>query len=376
MKLHEYKSKEILASFGIPIPKGKVISHLDDIQKSLTTLRLPIAVKAQVLVGGRGKAGGIKIAKTSEEVRSAAEQIFKMKIKGLPVKKILLEEALEIAQENYLGIVLDRSGKGSTAIFSAVGGVDIEEIARTQPEAIHKIQNPGADAKDQKQYSQWPIPSEIVTGLAKIYHDQDAVLAEINPLVKTKSGQWVAADAKIIIDDNALFRHPAFSGDSEESFEDELEAEANRRKMAYVRLPGNIAVISNGAGLTMTTMDEVKQAGGAPACFLDVGGGSRADLICDALELIMRDPNIQGIFFNIFGGITRCDEVVRGIIAANEKSKIKVPVVIRLTGTREEEGRALLSQTDVLAVRSMQEGARKIVAMVSENNSQKRGERR
>ncbi|MBI5078550.1 ADP-forming succinate--CoA ligase subunit beta, partial [Candidatus Saganbacteria bacterium] len=329
---------------------------------------LPAAVKAQVLVGGRGKAGGVKVAKTGEKVKEFARQILNLKIKNLPVKKVLIEQALAIEQEYYLGITVDRANKCNTLMFSEVGGVDIEEVAREQPDKIVKIRNPKSEIRNNPQISITQILNETVQKLTEAYFAVDATLIEINPLVKTRDGKFIAADAKIIADDNALFRHPELSVLQEETEEDEIEAEARRRKIAYVRLPGNIGIIGNGAGLVMSTMDEVQRAGGKPASFLDIGGGAKAELVKNCFEILTLDKNIKGIFFNVFGGITRCDEVAKGINEALKALKIDLPIVIRLTGTNESEGRALLSGISppeagqvLIVVETMQEGARKIV---------------
>ncbi|OGB90480.1 succinate--CoA ligase subunit beta [candidate division WOR-1 bacterium RIFCSPHIGHO2_01_FULL_53_15] len=365
MKLYEYQAKELLAKAGVPTPKGEVAETAEKAEKFAAQVGLPLAIKAQVLVGGRGKAGGIKIARTAEEVKTFSGQILNMKIKGLPVASVLVEKGLEIAKEYYLGITLDRTSKSNVLIFSAMGGIDIEAVALHDPAEIFRtaltrlpITFPPLSLGEGKKIE------AIAEKLYELYLKTDATLAEINPLVKTKDGNFVAADAKIVIDDNALFRHPEFHAMAEEAEEDPLEAEAHRRKIAYVRLPGSIGILGNGAGLVMTTMDEVKRAGGEPACFLDLGGGSKAETVANCLELLTKDQNIKGIFFNIFGGITRCDEVVNGIIAAHDKVGVKVPMVIRLTGTREEEGKKLLARTTFLTyAASMTEGARKIVEL-------------
>ncbi|MEK7375692.1 MAG: ADP-forming succinate--CoA ligase subunit beta, partial [Candidatus Margulisiibacteriota bacterium] len=342
MKLFEYQSKEILSKFGIPTPKG----YLTGTAEARHAAPLPVIVKAQVLTGGRGKAGGVKIARTRDEIEKFIKEISQMKIKGIAVKKVLVEEALDIEKEYYLSAAVDRDHKCNILIFSSEGGIDIEETAKLHPEKIEKfdLKNPHplpplpeGEGHIIQEKGIEEIPNEIVNSLIKAYLAIDASLIEINPLVKTKDGKFIAADAKIIIDDNALFRHPEFENSSNGPEEDEIESEAHRRKISYVRLSGSIAVMCNGAGLTMTTMDEVKRAGGEAGCFLDVGGGSRAEFIVNALKIVNMDPNLKGIFFNIFGGISRCDEVVLGIIEARKKLGIKVPIVIRLTGNREKE---------------------------------------
>lgn len=364
MKLYEYQAKEILSRYQIPVPRGEVAETAEKAIQIAKSIGLPVAIKAQVHVGGRSKAGGIKIAKTEEEATEFSRQILEMKIKDLTVKKVLIEQALDIDREYYLGITVDRTNKCNTLMFSTLGGVDIEEVARTQPEQIVKIPITKSQLPNKSQLSNFQTPNQIIKALIEIYFSIDATLVEINPLVKTKSGKFIAADAKIVIDDNALFRHPDLTTLAEAAEEDEIEAEAHRRKIAYVRLSGEIGIIGNGAGLVMSTMDEVKRAGGTPASFLDIGGGARTDLVKNALEILSLDKNIKGIFMNVFGGITRCDEVVKGIMEASQKIGIKVPMVIRLTGTREEEGRKLLAQTNLIPAATMQEGAKRISELV------------
>lgn len=362
MKLQEFQAKEILKKHGLPIQDGGVAEEVDEANIISLKIGLPVVIKAQVLVGGRGKAGGVKIARTPEEVKTISAEILGMKIKDLPVKKILIAGAVDFEKEYYLCITVDRGSKSNVLMFSEEGGVEIEEVAKTNPEKIHKLQilNP-----KQIPNHKFPIPNQIIENLLQAYSASDATLAEINPLVRTKDGKFIALDAKMVIDDNALFRQPEFAKLQESTEVDELEAEAGRRKIAYVRLPGNIGIIGNGAGLVMTTMDEVKRAGGAPGCFLDLGGGAQADKVRSTLELLLMDKNIKGIFFNIFGGITRCDEVAKGLSQALETLKIDLPIVVRLTGTCAAEGQAILKQTRLTPVKTMQEGARKIVERTS-----------
>ena len=369
MKLQEYQAKEILLKFGLPVQPGTVTETVQAAEQIADRIGLPVVIKAQVLVGGRGKAGGVKIARTPQEVTAIAGQILGMQIKDLPVKKVLIAGAVEFEKEYYLGITVDRSSKSNVLMFSEEGGVEIEEVAKTNPEQISRLTlTPPLPLGEGGDFLMSAGVRAIAENLAKAYLASDATLAEINPLVKTKDlpagrhgGKFIALDAKMVIDDNALFRQPELAKLQEDSAVDELEAEAGRRQIAYVRLPGNIGIIGNGAGLVMTTMDEVKRAGGQPGCFLDLGGGAQADKVKATLELLLMDKNLKGIFFNIFGGITRCDEVAKGIIKAMETLNIHLPIVVRLTGTSEEEGRALLRQTSLVPVQTMQEGARKIV---------------
>ena len=373
MKIHEYQAKEILARQGLPVLSGQVADSPEKAFEIARKIDGPVVVKAQVHVGGRGKAGGIQLANTPEEAREAARRLLGKPLKGLMVQKVLVEEQCEAEQELYLGIAVDRQRKRNVLLLSAEGGVEIEELAVTKPEAIRKLyldparflSEPEIDSfLQQREVPGADSLKKIILTLEKIYKEMDAELAEINPLAWIPSQAYKVLDAKINIDDNALFRQPQMAVLSEESETDEIEREAHRRKIAYVRLDGDIGIIGNGAGLVMGTMDEVSRAGGRPANFLDVGGGAKAEFVRNSLEVILMDPKVKGIFINVFGGITRCDEVARGIIEASRMVNIKVPMVIRLAGTRTEEGRALIAQTNLIPVQSMQEGARKIVAWI------------
>ncbi|MFB3896596.1 MAG: ADP-forming succinate--CoA ligase subunit beta [bacterium] len=374
MKIHEYQAKQIIAKFQIPIQKGDVATTVKEAVAIAEKLNMPVVIKAQVHVGGRGKAGGVKLAADIKSVEAAATAILGMKIKGLTVEKVLIAEAVDIDKEYYLGITVDREAQRNIFMVSSAGGVDIEAVAANTPEKIAKTHvNPGIGlhdyqlrqlcyaAKLDKQYI--AAISQILTKLYRAYIATDASLAEINPLVITKQGTIIAADAKINIDDNALYRHPEFDIYKEESEEDAIEAEAHRRNIQYVRLDGNIGILGNGAGLVMATIDEVKRAGGAAANFLDIGGGAKSELVKNALEIVLMDKKITGIMFNVFGGITRCDEVAKGLIEATRTMKIDVPIVVRLTGTNEFEGRELLKSTKLVPAESMQEAAQKIVQL-------------
>ncbi|MGD8237067.1 MAG: ADP-forming succinate--CoA ligase subunit beta [Armatimonadota bacterium] len=376
MKIHEYQAKEVLRAHGAVTPNGRVASTPDQAFEIAADLGGKVVVKAQVHVGGRGKAGGIKVADDPAAARDIAEAMLGTDLKGLTVEKVLVEEAIDIAQEYYLGIVLDRSGRCNTLMVSAEGGVDIEELAERSPEKIAKLAiDPGrglADFQMRQVCYDAAVDRKIILpackflrGLYSAYLAVDANLAEINPLVVTGAGEVVAADAKINVDDSALYRQPEIADLAEESEADEIEVEAARRGIQYVRLDGDVGVLGNGAGLVMATLDEVKNAGGAPANFLDIGGGARADLVRNSLDLIMITPGVKGIFCNVFGGITRCDEVARGIVAAKAKLDIAVPMVVRLTGTNEEEGRGILADAGLVAADSMQEGAAKIVELTT-----------
>lgn len=376
MKIHEYQAKQVLAGYGVPVPEGKVCSNPKDALSFAEQIGAPVVVKAQVHVGGRGKAGGIKVAKDSPEAESIASAMLGSELKGLTVERVLVERAINIDQEYYLGITIDRNMQKNVVMVSASGGVDIEEVAATTPEKIAKLHiDPSRGLMDfqiRKLIFDAGLPRSIINqatrflrALYTAYIDTDASLAEINPLVLTKEGEVIAADAKINIDDNALFRHPEFNKYTEESEEDPIEAEAHKRGIQYVRLDGHIGIIGNGAGLVMATLDEVKRAGGSAANFLDIGGGAQAELVRNALEVVLMDPKVRGVFFNVFGGITRCDEVAKGILEATSTMEINVPIVARLTGTMAEAGQKLLEGSKLIPASTMQEAAEKIVALAS-----------
>ncbi len=375
MKIHEYQAKQLLAKYGVPIPPGEVAETPEDAARVAARLSGRVVVKAQVHVGGRGKAGGIKLANDPVEAQKVANQILGMQIKGLTVEKVLVEQAQEIRAEYYLGITLDREAQRNVLMVSAMGGIDIEEVAAAHPEKITRIPIDPSWGLTEFQIRQALFDSGIersaireaekfLHALYDAYVQLDGSLAEINPLALVGDGKLIAADAKINIDDNALFRHPEFDLYKEESEEDPIEAEAHRRGLQYVRLGGDIGIIGNGAGLVMGTLDEVKRAGGSPANFLDIGGGAKADLVRNALEVVLTDPNVKGVFFNVFGGITRGDEVARGIIEGTKGMDLRVPLVIRLSGTNADEGMALLREHPKLQTApTMQEAARKIVQL-------------
>jgi succinyl-CoA synthetase beta subunit len=374
MKIHEYQAKEIFAKYGVPIPPGRVASTPDEVQSIAADIGKPVVVKAQVHVGGRGKAGGIKLAKTPEEARAAATQILGMDIKGLKVEEVLVEAAADIKEEYYIGITTDRAARRNIVMVSAAGGIDIEEVAATAPEKIAKLHLDPAIGLQDFQIRQLAYNAKLpaaaakqigpfLKALYKVYSDLDCSLAEINPLVLTGEGTLIAADAKINIDDNALFRHKDLAQFQEAQEEDPIEAEAHKRGLTYVRLDGDIGIIGNGAGLVMTTLDVVQREGGKPANFLDIGGGAKAEVVRKAVDTVLLDKNVKGIFFNIFGGITRGDEVAKGLLEAMSTLDIKVPIVVRLTGTRAKEGLELLEGSPLTPAATMQEGAQKIVAL-------------
>ena len=374
MKIHEYQAKEIVKGYGIPVPEGTPAATPQAARAAAEKIGCPVVVKAQVHAGGRGKAGGIKIANTPEDAEKKAIEILGMKIKGLKVQKVYVTRAVDIVKEYYAGITLDRVNRRAVVLVSVEGGVDIEEVAARSPEKIGKvIVDPLLGVQD---YTlRWAcygggIPPEdvpkvqkILAPLCRCFFDLDATLAEINPLCMTPDGEFTALDCKIDFDDNGLFRHPGLKELKEESEDDEIEREAHRRGLAYVRLDGEIGVIGNGAGLVMATLDMVSAAGSKPANFLDIGGGARAELVKNAMEVILMDTRVKGILINVFGGITRCDEVARGIVDATASMNLTIPIVIRLKGTREKEGLEILGGAGFESAATVQEAARKIVAL-------------
>ncbi len=376
MKLHEYQSKQLFAEFGVPIPKGDVATTPEEARHIAEELGEPVVVKSQVLVGGRGKAGGIRYAESPNDAYQVASQILGMQIKGLTVKKVLVDQAADIQKEIYLGIVIDRSARRAVMMASAEGGVEIEEVARENPEAIIRVSiDPflGLRGYQANQIAmgiglsreQLRAFGKIANGLYQAFQAHDASLAEINPLIVDSSGDLLAVDGKMLIDDNALFRHPDLAEMRDVDEETDSEQEARLTGLSYVELDGEIGCMVNGAGLAMTTMDLTKLFGGSPANFLDIGGGAQADKVATALRLILADPNVKAVLFNIFGGITRCDEVARGILAALDEVKPDVPMVARLVGTNEEEGRAILAESpfQLITAATLADAAQKAVAV-------------
>src|SRR5438552_9876814 len=388
MKLLEYQAKERFAAAGITVPQGRLARTPDEAAAAATELGT-VAIKAQVPIGGRGKAGGIAVVTTPEDARREAERILSMDIRGYPVRSVWCETGLDIDAELYLGITLDRDLRRFVVIFSAAGGMDIEQVAAETPERIAKLwpdpfagpaafEIRGLGFQGLAHAPQLrPHAGAIASGLAAVARalywlavSIDALTCEINPLVMTPAGELVAADGKLEIDDNAEYRHRDIAAQvaAEERADgatggDPFEAEAHRRGLTYVHLDGDVGCIGNGAGLTMNTLDLVKQNGGEPANFLDIGGGASAEKVRSALEMVLLDPKVRGVFINIFGGITRGDEVARGIIAARDELHITKPLVVRMTGTMEEEGRALLHEAGIVPATSASEAARKIVAL-------------
>ncbi len=373
MKLHEYQSKAIFSKYGVPIPKGRVAATPQEAREIAKELGGKVVVKAQVLVGGRGKAGGVKLANDPAEAEQIAMQILGMSIKGLPVRKVLVDEASNIAQEIYFSITNDRAAKKPVMIASAAGGVDIEEVAAKTPEKIVKMHiDPLIGLKEYAARNvalKIGLPKEFIKDFAKIalglwqvFQSTDATLAEINPLVITKENKMMALDGKMLIDDNALFRHPDLEAVRDTDEDAPAEVEARKYGLSFIKLDGNIGCMVNGAGLAMTSMDVIKLFGGEPANFLDVGGGADAKKVAAAMRIILTDPNVKAVLFNIFGGITRCDEVAKGILAAMEEVKPNVPMVVRLVGTNAEEGRKLLENANMITAETLADAAKKAVA--------------
>jgi succinyl-CoA synthetase beta subunit len=358
MDLLEYQGKQLFAKHGVPVPEGRPASTVPEAVEAAEELGYPVVIKAQVKIGGRGKAGGIKLAKDRAEAEENAKAILGMDIRGFTVHELYVEKASEIDEEYYAAIVFDRSAKKPMAMLSRVGGMDVEEVAETDPEAMRMLHvDPLLGLQDfhgRRLAFESGIAADVVRPvgamLAKLYDvfvKEDATLVEVNPLLITKGREVVALDAKVTVDDNALFRHPDVAEMRDLSAEDPQERMAKERGLTYVKLDGNVGILGNGAGLVMSTLDVVAQAGGKPANFLDAGGGSKAEAITNAVEVILSNDRVSAVLFNIFGGITRCDEVARGLIEAFEQIKPGVPFVVRLDGTNDKEGRALLAEANL-----------------------------
>jgi len=378
VKLHEYQSKRIFADYGVPIPQGDTATSASEVRQIARQVDGPVVIKSQVLVGGRGKAGGIKLAKNPNEAEKIAGQILGMKIKGLTVDTVLVDPAASIKQELYLGVVVDRAQQKPVIIASAEGGVEIEEVAKTNPDAIIRL--PVEPELGLLDYQARDLAFElglrrafinqfvqIVKGLYKAFINSDASLAEINPLVVTEDDTLLAVDGKIVLDDNALFRHPHLAELRDVQEESPAEREARLAGLSYVKLDGEIGCMVNGAGLAMATMDIIKHYGAEPANFLDIGGGAKADKVAAALRIILSDPKVKAVLFNIFGGITRCDEVAHGILTALDEVKTDIPMVARLVGTNEEEGHQILAAANFPSAASLGEAAQKAVALAKEH---------
>lgn len=369
MRLHEYQSKLIFSKFGIPIPRGRVANSSENARQIAEELRSKVVVKAQVLSGGRGKSGGIRLADTPEIAENLATQILGMTINDFPVHKVLVDEAVIIEKEMYLGLALDRVNSLPVLIASAQGGIDIEETAQNSPEKIFRLNIPLLPGIRQFQTrglalaidlpkNYWRLYMEITNGLWQIFKQYDATLIEINPLVITADLRILALDAKIEIDDNALFRHPDLIELRDLDMENPIEVEARKYGLTYIRMDGDVGCMVNGAGLAMATMDLIKLFGGEPADFLDIGGGAGAEKVAAAFRLILSDEKVKSVLINIFGGITRCDEVAKGIIKTLNENKPTVPIVLRLEGNNAKEGLELLARANLNAVDSLNEAAK------------------
>lgn len=382
MNVHEYQAAEVLARYGVPVNPGRVASTPEEAAEIARELGGTVAVKAQVHIGGRGKAGGIKLAHSPEEAHAAAVAILGMDIRGHVVSKVLVAKGAEIDKEFYLGVVLDRPNRQILVMTSSEGGVEIEEVARERPEKI--LRALGDPALGLRPYQARQLGFELglapdkVNGFAAIaqklydvYLKEDATLVEINPLILNKSGEWQALDSKMSFDDSALARHPEIEAMRDLAEENATELDARRHGISFVKLDGTIGCIVNGAGLAMATMDAVKIHGGEPANFLDVGGGASADQVAKAFSLVTADPNVNAILINIFGGITRGDVVAHGIREAMERVGVTVPIVVRLSGTNAEEGKQILAEAGLTAVDTMDEAARAVVAAAKDATTSK-----
>lgn len=374
MKIHEYQATQIFEQAGIPVVSGRVAATLGEAVCIAADIGYPVALKSQVLVGGRGKAGGIKVVRHKEDLEKDFEQLKNLTIKGYPVEKVLVVRAIEIKKEFYAGVTIDSVKNDVVLIASCAGGVEIEEAAKTNPGAIKKFYLHGCKDIDQ---ARWPefigaifdnpshreMGTVIFQNLVKVFFDYDCSLAEINPLVIDGQGRLLAADAKINFDDNALFRHPDIQEMRDPTYEDTDELEAKENSLSFVKLDGNVGCIVNGAGLAMGTMDIIKLSGGRPANFLDVGGSSNPQKVLNALKIILRNKNVKAVLINIFGGITRCDDIANGILQAKKQLDIPVPLVVRLTGTNEKEAKAILAENNINVYSTMREAVDRVVEL-------------
>ncbi|MGE0315619.1 MAG: ADP-forming succinate--CoA ligase subunit beta [Lautropia sp.] len=382
MKIHEYQGKEILKRHGVRVPRGIPCFSVDEAVKAAEQLGGPVwVVKAQIHAGGRGKGGGVKLAKSIDEVRTQAKAILGMQLvthqtgpQGQQVRRLLIEEGADIRKELYVGVVLDRLSQKIVVMASSEGGMDIEEVAAKTPEKLHKVfcdvQAGLTDAEADDLSRKIGVPEasvgaarQVLQGLYKAFFETDASLAEINPLILTGKGEVIALDAKFNFDSNALFRHPDIVEMRDLDEEDPAEVEASKFDLAYIQLDGNIGCLVNGAGLAMATMDTIKLFGGEPANFLDVGGGATAEKVTEAFKLMLRNPGLKAILVNIFGGIMRCDTIAEGVIAASKAVSLKVPLVVRMKGTNEDLGKKMLAESGlpIIAADTMGEAARKVV---------------
>jgi succinyl-CoA synthetase beta subunit len=380
MKLHEYQSKDLLSKFGVPVPAGEVTSDPTEAREIAEKLGGNVVVKAQVLMGGRGKAGGVKLFQNAEAAGDFARELIGRRLvsnqnpTGMVVEKVLIAQTVDIAQEFYVAVLMDRNIQKNIVMLSAEGGMEIEEVAETHPDAIIKVPIETAYGVFDYQLRQAVVDAKIpkeaqgqmvamIKALVRAYLDSDAEMIEINPCAMTPEGKLIAADAKVSIDDNSLFRHKDYAATTADSAEDPIEQEASRRGIAYVKLGGEIGIMGNGAGLVMQSLDEISAAGGKPANFLDVGGGAQAERVKSCVELILMDPNVKGLLINIFGGITRVDQVAKGVLLAFSEMDVKIPVVARIEGTAVEEGRKILAGSQIIPAASVKEAAKMVVEL-------------
>lgn len=374
MKIHEYQARNLFKKYGIPVPDGVVCHSVEEVHEKIPSDDKLRVIKAQVHVGGRGKAGGVKLARTKEEAIEKAGQILGMDIKGLKVEKVLVAEAVDIEKEFYVGLINDRNSKSVTLMASAEGGVEIEEVAKTSPEKIIKLSiDPTLGLMDwqarkialqlMSDPAQIRQASSILVKLYKLYIETDSSLAEINPLVLTPDKRVLALDGKMNFDDNALFRQPSVLAMREVTPEEQKEIDANEKGLSYIKLDGNIGCMVNGAGLAMATMDMIKLYGGEPANFLDIGGSSNPQKVIDAMSILLSDTNVKAVMINIFGGITRCDDVARGLVTALKAIQTDMPIVVRLSGTNSKEGLEIIKEFGLPTVSTMSEAAKKAIQL-------------
>ncbi len=374
MKIHEYQATQIFKKAGIPVVSGSVTDDVVEAGKIADKIGYPVVLKSQVLVGGRGKAGGIKVVQNEQELKKVFTKLKSLIIKGQAVEKILIVRAIDIKKEFYVGVTIDNIKNDVVLIASSAGGVEIEEAAKTDPEVIKKYYLQGRQEIDKERWHEFisgvfeesshqQVATIIFQDLIRVFFDHDCSLVEINPLVIDGDGKILAADAKINFDDNALFRHEDIREMRDLAYEDADELEAKEHDLSFVKLDGNVGCIVNGAGLAMGTMDIIKLSGGRPANFLDVGGSSNPQKVLNAVKIILRNKNIKAILINIFGGITRCDDIAKGILEARDQLDIPVPLVVRLTGTNEKEAKELLAKHNVNTFSTMREAVDEVVAL-------------
>ena len=380
MKTYEYQARQLLVEYGVPVPRGQVVDTVAQAGAAVASLGGKAVLKAQVLTGGRGKAGGVRLVSSRQEAEREAGDMLGMFIKGIAVERLLVVERLDIRDEFYLGFTVQRSARAAACIFSASGGVDIEDVVARRPEAVAQIPVPVRVPLDAGPFrvplagafadaGSLDMAFALLRDLHRLFCEKDCSLVEINPLARTAGGQLIAADAKIVLDDNGLIKHPELEcfRNREEYGDDEQEAK--RSGLSFVGLDGNIGCMVNGAGLAMATMDCIKLFGGRPANFLDVGGSSSPEKVVSALRILLRNKNTKALLVNIFGGLTRCDDIARGLLTARERIDIPVPMVIRLTGTNEEEGRALLREAGIAALGDMTEAVKAAVACLERDGT-------